>query len=1074
MKRILLLILLLAASDRFCQAQDLFHSKKKQEKADKQITLQRYKKAASRQVTSSVPDHQAVVQNRAFDQGRLLRQVRKPQPVIPPKHVQFLYAKGSGQLIGEGDARKYLDQVKSKLQVLDPEQEFQLNKITTDRQGFRHFKYDQYFQGYKVYASQVIVHENARGLHMLNGHYHRTPAELKEQRISLFQAEKVIAQELTGTDQLPMFAQSLPIPAHEPKPAELVIFHVDEEPYLAFHIEVRSALHENWEYFIDANDGTVLNKFNKVCYFNAVTSSGADLQGQTQDLNVVDDNGTLFMADISREMYDPVKTDEAGQLVGAIITLDAASDNDVVFSSNGNWSDASAVSAHVNAGIAYEYFRQTYNRNSINGSGGNVLSLVNVPDPETGAPMDNAFWDGQAIYYGNGDSFFSPLAGSLDVAGHEMSHGVVSNTADLIYQDQPGALNESFADIFGAMMDREDWLIGEDIVLNGTALRSMEDPSIGNQPAHMRDLFTGPEDNGGVHINSGIPNHAYYLFATTVGSDVAEQIFYRALDVYLTASSDFADFRIATLQAATDLHGASSSEVAALGNALDAVGIFGQAVPPEEEDLEVISGDNFILSLDTNPNDANTLYVSDTQGQNFVPLTTTAIGNKPSVTDNGQIAIYVGGDSQLFILDLEGSNGEELLDDQTVWGNVAISKDGNRIALNTNFADPSIYILDLESGEFRQFELYNPTFTEGVQAAGVRFADAMEWDYSGEFLVYDGFNTIEQEVGDNIDFWDVGFMRVWDNDRNSFGDGEIFKLFTNLPEGVSIGNPSFSKTSDNVLAFDYFDELSDEVFLLAANIETGDVSFLAENNVLGYPNYASDDSQIIFNTTDGGVDFISTLPLQADRINASGNPSRLIQFGRWGIWYAQGERALQSDQKEMVEFSFRSLAPEVIGTISGTSINLEVPFETNVTNLISNFVISAEAEAYIGSVRQVSGVTINDFTNPLTYTVQAEDGSEANYTVNVNRADQILSAEADPEHLVVYPNPASEVLFVRSEALIREIRVYGLDGKLIANKSMGTPAHELKLNVSKINPGTYLLELHSADGKARIRKWVRE
>lgn len=1054
------------------QTQELFESKAKPVKGSKSVTLSKFQ--GSGPVTkSSTPDHSSITSLRIFDHTSLLQQSDLSSVVKPPKALKSRYKKNTDQQMELADARKYLTQNKSKILIQNPQEEFHLNKVIIDPKGFQHFRFDQYYGGYKVYASQVIVHEDNQGFHMINGAFHKTPRALKEQRISLFQAEKLTAMDLTGTEILPQFKQYLSLPEHEPKEAELIIYHVDEVPRLAFHLEVRTKLHENWEYFIDAHDGTILNKFNKICFIDATTSSGTDLSGTTQTLNVAEEDGLLFMADISRDMFDQTRTDASGSLVGAILTLDAASDNDVVSTSN-TWADASSVSAHVNAGIAYEYFRQTHGRNSINGGGGNILSLVNVADPETGEAMDNAFWDGQAIYYGNGQNSFLPLAGSLDVAGHEMSHGVVSNTADLIYQDQSGALNESFADIFGAMMDREDWLIGEDIVLNGTALRSLENPALGDQPAHMKDLFTGSEDNGGVHINSGIPNHAYYLFATEVGSNVAEQIFYRALNVYLTASADFSDFRIATIQAAIDLHGQSSSEVTALGNALDAVGIFGQAQEPEEEDLEVIAGENFILSIDTNPDDVNTLYVSDTQAQNFSALSTTTIQNKPSVTDNGELVVYVGGDSQLFSFDLIGSDGEEMIDDQTVWGNVAISKDGNRIALNTNFIDPSIYILDLVSGEFRQFELYNPTFTEGVQAAGVKFADAMEWDYSGEFIVYDGFNTIEQETGDDIDFWDVGFMRVWDNDANDFGDGEIFKLFTSLPEGVSIVNPSFSKTSSEILAFDYYDETTQEIFLLATNIETGQVSFLAENNVLGYPNYASDDSQVIFNTNNSGVDFISILDMESDRITTSGSPNSLIQFGRWGIWFAQGERALQSDQKEVIEFGFRSLNPAVIATISGTNIELEVPFETNVTDLISNFVLSADADAYVNGVEQISGVTSNDFTSALTYLIKAADGSEQTYSVSVLREAAVLGNAAKTISLKVYPVPVTDHLQVNAIYAIQDVRLYSLSGQIMYSQELVRPQKDFSLNLQKLATGSFILQLTTIEGERLVRRVRKE
>jgi hypothetical protein len=152
---------------------------------------------------------------------------------------------------------------------------------------------------------------------------------------------------------------------------------------------------------------------------------------------------------------------------GAVWTISANNTAATTFShvssSNNTFSDKSAVSAHCNGGLAFNYFKATHNRNSINGSGGTIISVVNVADSETGGSMENAYWNGQAMFYGNGGSAFTPLAGALDVAGHELTHGVVSNSANLEYEGQSGAINESMADVFGAMIDRDDWKMGEDL-----------------------------------------------------------------------------------------------------------------------------------------------------------------------------------------------------------------------------------------------------------------------------------------------------------------------------------------------------------------------------------------------------------------------------------------------------------------------------------------------------------------------------------------------------------------------------------------------------------------------------------
>ncbi|MFN3374867.1 MAG: M4 family metallopeptidase, partial [Chloroflexus sp.] len=197
----------------------------------------------------------------------------------------------------------------------------------------------------------------------------------------------------------------------------------------------------------------------------------------------------------------------------------------------------------------------------------------------------------------DGGRLFKPLPYSLDVIGHEFTHGVIDATAQLIYENQSGALNESYADVFAVMIDRDDWLIGEDVVKSPpypvNHLRSLADPTLGGrynaldplrsvgQPATMKEYANLPNtrrtDNGGVHVNSGIPNHAAYLLAQQIGREKVERIYYRTLTQYLTPSSTFADAAAATARAAADLYG--QTEVAAVRDAFAAVGITSTAIP---------------------------------------------------------------------------------------------------------------------------------------------------------------------------------------------------------------------------------------------------------------------------------------------------------------------------------------------------------------------------------------------------------------------------------------------------------------------------------------------------------------
>ncbi len=220
--------------------------------------------------------------------------------------------------------------------------------------------------------------------------------------------------------------------------------------------------------------------------------------------------------------------------------------------------DADATNAYDNAGLVRNFFGSALNRASIDNQHLDLVLNVHFSNA-----YNNAFWDGDEMTFGDGDGvIFSGFARSLDVVGHELAHGVTQFTAGLVYQKEPGALNEHYSDVFGTAItqwvngetpDAADWLIGDEIMgpqLYGEALRSMSHPgtaydnkTLGKdpQPAHYADLYKGTADNGGVHINSGIPNRAFYLAATEMGSTIeATRIWYHALH-HLSSTASFRD-----------------------------------------------------------------------------------------------------------------------------------------------------------------------------------------------------------------------------------------------------------------------------------------------------------------------------------------------------------------------------------------------------------------------------------------------------------------------------------------------------------------------------------------------------
>ncbi|WP_166863972.1 M4 family metallopeptidase [Salinibacterium sp. ZJ70] len=255
--------------------------------------------------------------------------------------------------------------------------------------------------------------------------------------------------------------------------------------------------------------------------------------------------------------------------------------------------DHAADEAYDGLGATFDLFSEQFERNSADGLGMRLRATVHY-----GELYDNAFWDGERMVFGDGDGeVFAGFAGSLSIIGHELAHGVIQHTAGLEYLGQSGALNESIADVFGALVEQRargesaaeaSWLIGEGLFtdeVEGSALRSLRAPGtaydddvLGRdpQPAHMRDFVVTSEDNGGVHINSGIPNHAFFLVADALGGGAWERagrIWYDTITAPLSATADFATFAAATVRAASARYGEVSTEVDAVRAAWDGVGV---------------------------------------------------------------------------------------------------------------------------------------------------------------------------------------------------------------------------------------------------------------------------------------------------------------------------------------------------------------------------------------------------------------------------------------------------------------------------------------------------------------------
>jgi bacillolysin/thermolysin len=509
-----------------------------------------------------------------------------------------------------------------------PQEELDLVYERIDDLGHSHLKFQQVYKGLPVWGSQTIVHfRDDEVIYLIGGQTVPTPRIDIVSSVSEAAASSIARESVSDVTGFPdLRAES-----------ELVIYPFNNETMLVHLVTLTSPTNGGvrWRVFVDARTGKVVDQFNDIHFDGPDVGEGPDVLDVYQNFPIYLQSGDFIMWDVTRNALIYTYEDYYN---GGPISTDPDADK--------IWDDdtdqKAAVSGHVYTGLTVDYFWNTFGRNSYDGFGSDVI--VNVHDP---VYVNNAYWNGSSINFADGDGVnYLPFSGSLDVVAHEFGHGVTEYTAGLIYRFQSGALNESYSDVFGACVDRDDWLLGEDIRLASPGfIRSMEDPTLRGHPKHMDNfLWYGIEtDNGGVHINSGIPNHAFYWAASLATREVAEQVWYRALTTYLTPSSGMYFWSAMIMQSAADLYGAGGGEYNNIQLALSQVGFNATYAEPEELTMSNIVG---TISFDTiwikNPT-SNTVAVSVTIPPSISGLAVTA---PASIAPNDSGAVELSYDTQ--------------------------------------------------------------------------------------------------------------------------------------------------------------------------------------------------------------------------------------------------------------------------------------------------------------------------------------------------------------------------------------------------------------------------------------------
>ena len=516
---------------------------------------------------------------------------------------------------------------------LNDRSKFKKLKSERDNAGFKHDKFQQFYKDIKVEFATYTIHSEGEDLQSMSGEYYNIQGVDVTPKISSDVAFRKAVKHIGANSYMWEDPASAAKIGYQKPEGELVLLPTmefeavneksfKEEVRLAYKFDIyATAPVSRGNLYIDAKNGKALLYDATIKHIGKFghSKSGEPI---TSEISRVDNS--MFAMGTAATRYSGSKSIQTSISGSSYILSDVSRGNGIQtydmntgtnysnavnFTDNdNNWTSAEynnaakdngALDAHWGAEKTYDYFSSVHNRNSFDNQGAAIRSYVHFDNA-----YDNAYWNGSVMTYGDGSGTYFDILTSLDVAAHEIGHAVCEKTANLAYQKESGAMNEGFSDIWGACIEyyaapgKSTWLIGEDIERRAghEALRSMNDPNSEGQPdtyggTYWKNVNCTPTDQNdycGVHTNSGVLNHWFYVLAvgksgtndlgdafnvTGISIDKASRIAYRLESVYLSANSTFANARTYGIQSAIDLYGEGSPEEIATTNAFYAVGV---------------------------------------------------------------------------------------------------------------------------------------------------------------------------------------------------------------------------------------------------------------------------------------------------------------------------------------------------------------------------------------------------------------------------------------------------------------------------------------------------------------------
>jgi Zn-dependent metalloprotease len=941
----------------------------------------------------------------------------------------------------------------------------QYDDAQLDDLGFIHERYQQFYQGIEVEGAKYTLHIKNNKIMLMTGNFRDvwniniTPtlsaANALENAINHVNAEKYMWEE--KGDHMDY---------KRPK-GELVIWADPDgqaQPHLTYKFDIYAAQPDisRADIFVDAHTGEIVAEHAHI-HENTPSSGNSLYNGNVPFTSQL--NGSVFRL---RQTADGGGIETYNMNNGT--NYNSATD---FTSSNANsWGDATGVQAHWGAEQTHKYFQQNHGRNSYNGSGAVIRSYVHYSSGYV-----NAFWDGQRMTYGDGDGVnYGPLV-SLDIVGHEITHGVTEYAANLVYQRESGALNESFSDIFGEAIEffatgSNDWQMGTDIGIGGSgAIRSMNNPNAFNDPdtyggTHWYNPNCGfptqSNDYCGVHINSGVQNKWFYILVvgesgtndignaynvTGIGMDKAADIAYRNLATYLSTSSTFADARSGAIQSAIDLFGAGSAEEIAVTNAWYAVGVGQPYGPP------TCYGGTVNLTLITDNYGSETSWTLKNSGGTTL-YSGSGYGNNQTINETFNLA---DGD---YTFTIDDSYGDGIC---CSYGNgsYTLESGGTTIATGGAFGSSETVNICIDNGGGGP-DTQAPTNPSNLASSNITDNSTdISWTASTDNVGVTGYNVY-------VDGTSIGQVTGTSATVNGLVAATTYDIYVTAVDAA--GNESGASNTISVTTTGGGGGGCQTTVLSDDSFEGGwDGWADGGSDCARYSGSRSYDGSYSIRIRDNTNSSVMTSPVHD-----------ITCYSQIEIEFYFYPNSMESGEDFWVQLYNGSSYQTVAAYASGTSFNNNSFYSATVTlssndyNFANNARIRFRCDAsgnadriYIDKVK-ITGSNPSAFIGAPLTSSQSITPLGPIHTTDV---DDAADMEELSREIALFPNPTTGFLNIRTEAEISAIRILNVNGAVvrdIPNFRQGDV-----LDVSNLQTGFYIISMNTPQGVVN-KKFVKQ